>query len=172
MPLPINPTRPTVAEEIKRAYSRISMDVQAMVNTLALRFGNLNQPISHLAENLNVVIDQVAQHCPGGLANIRACYIQTNKCELSLPIYVDFGKSVFFSLLPLFLGSSNEIKLAKSKKRKFTPIIDELNTLPEGVQISVRADGSVYAVNEKQARKIKRVKREKEEPKEEVEAEA
>lgn len=34
MPLPINPNRPNVTEQIKMAYSRISMDVQPLINTV------------------------------------------------------------------------------------------------------------------------------------------
>lgn len=34
MPLPINPTRPNVAEQIQSAYRTIGMDIQPLVTTV------------------------------------------------------------------------------------------------------------------------------------------
>lgn len=64
-------------------------------------------------------------------------------------------------LYPLFSGSANKVNVEKSRKRKYKPLVDELNTLPENVKVSVRADGKVYAINEN----LKKMKLTKREPK-------
>jgi len=135
MPFPVHSERSSLAEEIERSYSLISLSIEPLKDSVSVRIGNLGQSLAELTANLEVIVENVLKYAPGGECNIRACYVQVNNSEASLPVYVDFG-------------SSNDVKLAPSRKRVYSEIYGECSTLPDGLAVKVRADGEVTVVDE------------------------
>ena len=91
LPLPINADRKTAVKQIANAYRTVNFSTEPLKDTVSVRIGHLGQSIVDLSENLNEVVDRVAQYAQGGLLNFRACYVQTSDTSLSLPVYADFG---------------------------------------------------------------------------------
>jgi len=136
MPLPVHSERSSLADEIERSYSMMSLSTEALKDSVTVRIGNLGQSLGQLTANLEVIVENVLKYAPGGELNIRACYIQLRNGEASLPVYVDFG-------------SANNVKLSPSKKRVYSETYGECSTLPEGLAVKVRADGHVTVVAER-----------------------
>ncbi len=102
MPFPVHADRPSLANEIMRAYGLVNLSLEAMKDTVSVRIGNLSQNVDELTANLGAVIDKLLLHAPGGEKNIRACHVHLSQTETTLPIYVDFGSwrlAWFLSLL-------------------------------------------------------------------------
>lgn len=91
MPFPIHAERARLGEEIKRSYNLVNLPLEPMKDSVTIRIGNISQSKQELKKNLEVIIQSTFEHCPGGFANFKACYIQTKSAKISLPIYVDFG---------------------------------------------------------------------------------
>jgi len=151
--MPVHEDRPTFGTELMRAYSLVSLPVEAMNDTSSVRLGNTGQSVEELTANLGAVVDKVVKHVPGGEVNIRGCYIQLAGTDISLPIYVDFGGDLWAMnirnevILEPFLGSANEVKLEKAVKREYPATIDEISTLPDGLLVKVSDDGEVKVID-------------------------
>lgn len=141
-PFPIDSSSPKkFILRLKEAYSLVPMAIEAFKDMVTIRIGHLQQESSDLNENLSEVIKCFLENCPGGPVNIRSCYVQTANTQHTLPIYVDFG--------PV-----NDVQLQKPQKRKYEEEIGQLSTLPEGLNVKVRADGLVTVVDEKSKEEV------------------
>lgn len=59
-----------------------------------VRFGNTLQSKADLLENFEDALNKAAMFIPGGLFNVQVVRMQTAD-GLALPVYVDFGSSIF-----------------------------------------------------------------------------
>ncbi|KAH7730038.1 Protein F53F4.11 [Aphelenchoides avenae] len=141
LPLPINANRKKAVKQIANAYQTVNFSTEPLKDTVSVRIGHLGQSIVDLSDNLNEVVDRVAQYAPGGLLNCRACYIQTSDTSLSLPVYADFG-------------SANDVKLEAPVKAEYDEEEDECSTLPEGLAVRVRKDGQVVVIDAKTKQEV------------------
>jgi len=136
-PLQIDSSSPKkFAMQLKNAYSLVVLPLQAYTDCFAIRIGNLQQNAEELSANLDEIIKNVLENCPGSPLNLRSCYLQAkNNTEYSLPIYVDFG-------------SANDVKIDQPGEPEYSEELGELTTLPEGLSVKVRSDGLVTVVDE------------------------
>ncbi|VDK55743.1 unnamed protein product, partial [Gongylonema pulchrum] len=128
--------------EIEKAYYSVMLPLSAYRVRTSLRVGNLSSPTEHIVANVSTAIEKLFQFCPGGLANIRSLNFQMITGGPSLPLYIDVG-SRNNVVLPQPKGKGAPVKKEKS------PIIDELSTLPEGMEVLVQRNGDVRVVDSK-----------------------
>ncbi|VDL82982.1 unnamed protein product [Nippostrongylus brasiliensis] len=100
-------------------------------------FGHLGQQLSDLSSNFETVVDAVLSSCPGGLSNIRSIYMQPVGSTPSLPVFVDDG-------------AASEVQLEKPPKvrRAMKEVADECSTLPDGLKLVVRKNGTLRVIKE------------------------
>uniref|UniRef100_A0A915MVE4 Sde2 N-terminal ubiquitin domain-containing protein n=1 Tax=Meloidogyne javanica TaxID=6303 RepID=A0A915MVE4_MELJA len=127
------------SKRIEEAYNQTLIFFMPMNDAITIRVGNLNQKIKHLKSNTSTIISSLLEDFPGGSINIRSVYLQT--LDVSLPIYVDFG-------------SSNEINFELPPEPELVEIVGECSTLPEGLEVKVRADGLVTTVEKKSGEEV------------------
>uniref|UniRef100_A0A914LFD9 Uncharacterized protein n=1 Tax=Meloidogyne incognita TaxID=6306 RepID=A0A914LFD9_MELIC len=127
------------SKRIEEAYNQTLIFFMPMNDAITIRVGNLNQKIKHLKSNASTIISSLLEDFPGGPINIRSVYLQT--LDVSLPIYVDFG-------------SSNEINFELPPEPELVEIVGECSTLPEGLEVKVRADGLVTTVEKKSGEEV------------------
>uniref|UniRef100_A0A915M0J3 Uncharacterized protein n=1 Tax=Meloidogyne javanica TaxID=6303 RepID=A0A915M0J3_MELJA len=127
------------SKRIEEAYNQTLIFFMPMSDAITIRVGNLNQKIKHLKSNASTIISSLLEDFPGGPINIRSVYLQT--LDVSLPIYVDFG-------------SSNEINFELPPEPELVEIVGECSTLPEGLEVKVRADGLVTTVEKKSGEEV------------------
>uniref|UniRef100_A0A914MWU2 Uncharacterized protein n=1 Tax=Meloidogyne incognita TaxID=6306 RepID=A0A914MWU2_MELIC len=127
------------SKRIEEAYNQTLIFFMPMNDAITIRVGNLNQKIKHLKSNASTIISSLLEDFPGGPINIRSVYFQT--LDVSLPIYVDFG-------------SSNEINFELPPEPELVEIVGECSTLPEGLEVKVRADGLVTTVEKKSGEEV------------------
>ncbi|CAK5073457.1 unnamed protein product [Meloidogyne enterolobii] len=127
------------SKRIEEAYNQTLIFFMPMNDAITIRVGNLNQKIKHLKSNVSAIISSLLQDFPGGLINIRSVYLAA--VNVSLPVYVDFG-------------SSNEINFELPPEPELVEIVGECSTLPEGLEVKVRADGLVTTVEKKSGEEV------------------
>ncbi|MCP9264693.1 hypothetical protein DINM_022834 [Dirofilaria immitis] len=134
----IDPHR-SLIKEIEKAYYTVTFLLFPFRTRTSLRIGNLRNPIDHIVGNVRAAVENVFRYCPGGLCNIHSVSLQMVTGGPSLPLYID-------------AGSRNAVKLpikmtSLKAKRKEKAIIDELSTLPEGLEVLVHKDGEVEVLD-------------------------
>ncbi|KAM3717029.1 Ribosomal L1 domain-containing protein [Dirofilaria immitis] len=134
----IDPHR-SLIKEIEKAYYTVTFPLFPFRTRTSLRIGNLRNPIDHIVGNVRAAVENVFRYCPGGLCNIHSVSLQMVTGGPSLPLYID-------------AGSRNAVKLpikmtSLKAKRKEKAIIDELSTLPEGLEVLVHKDGEVEVLD-------------------------
>ncbi|CAD6199039.1 unnamed protein product [Caenorhabditis auriculariae] len=135
VPLPFRYTQ-ALSTSISKALNTVSYTLARHVNRVAVSFGHLGQAAADLGENVDKILDEVAAGCPGGFRNIRDIHLTPSGGKPSLPIYVD-------------QGSANDIKLKdKEKPKSLDEIIDECNTLPEGLKLAIRKNGRIRVIKD------------------------
>uniref|UniRef100_F1KYM1 Ribosomal L1 domain-containing protein n=1 Tax=Ascaris suum TaxID=6253 RepID=F1KYM1_ASCSU len=138
MPFSVDVSRKSLIEQIARTYSMITLPLSPNRTRVSLVIGNLSQPHDHLLDNVQEAIARLFDSCPGGLLNVRSLYLQIVTGGPTIPIYAD-------------TGSANDVRLPFPKKRKDRPeyqeTIGELSTLPEGLEVAVRADGKIRVID-------------------------
>nr|CAD2156141.1 unnamed protein product [Meloidogyne enterolobii] len=127
------------SKRIEEAYNQTLIFFMPMNDAITIRVGNLNQKIKHLKSNASAIISSLLEDFPGGPINIRSVYLAA--VNVSLPVYVDFG-------------SSNEINFELPPEPELVEIVGECSTLPEGLEVKVRADGLVTTVEKKSGEEV------------------
>uniref|UniRef100_A0A915PVZ3 Uncharacterized protein n=1 Tax=Setaria digitata TaxID=48799 RepID=A0A915PVZ3_9BILA len=133
--------RKSLIKEIEKAYYTVTFPLSPYRTRTSIRVGNLCNPADHVVENIRRVAESVFQYCPGGLCNIRSISLQMVTGGPSLPLYIDAGSRNMVNLpKPMKM---KDIKLKRDK----SAIIDDLSTLPEGMEVMVHRDGEVIVLD-------------------------
>uniref|UniRef100_A0A915AQX9 Replication stress response regulator SDE2 n=1 Tax=Parascaris univalens TaxID=6257 RepID=A0A915AQX9_PARUN len=138
MPFSVDVSKKSLIEQITKTYSMITLPLSPNRTRISLVIGNLSQPHDHLLDNVHEAVARLFDFCPGGLLNVRSLYLQIVTGGPTIPIYAD-------------IGSANDVHLPFPKKRKDRPeyqeTIGELSTLPEGLEVAIRADGKIRVID-------------------------
>ncbi|KAH8410555.1 hypothetical protein KR009_001334 [Drosophila setifemur] len=78
-----------ISQEVSRALNRTAFRQLAKGDLISIPVGNHEHSVGQLAENIQMVSNQLQQLYPGGLANIRSMYLKIDIVGTSaLPLYV------------------------------------------------------------------------------------
>ncbi|KHN76272.1 Ribosomal L1 domain-containing protein [Toxocara canis] len=138
MPFSVNVSKKTLLQQIKRTYSTVTLPLSPRRTRTSLVVGNLSQTTNNLVDNIVDAVKGLFDFCPGGITNVRSIYVQIVSGGPTIPIYAD-------------VGSANEVRLPlpmkKKDSREYKETAGELSTLPDGLEVVVRADGKVRVID-------------------------
>ncbi|KRY70720.1 Ribosomal L1 domain-containing protein [Trichinella pseudospiralis] len=121
LPIMVDITKSGINDQIKKS--------------LSCKIGLISQCCDELVGNFRAIMEKWQSSFPGGLSNVRTMYLLVDHLP-PLPVYASFA-------------SANFVQFPKRPRRIPPPVVGELSTVANDVQVRSHADGRVELVGKK-----------------------
>ncbi|KRZ10760.1 Ribosomal L1 domain-containing protein 1, partial [Trichinella zimbabwensis] len=121
LPIMVDITKSGINDQIKKSFQ--------------CKIGLTSQCCDELVGNFRAIMEKWQSSFPGGLSNVRTMYLLVDHLP-PLPVYASFA-------------SANLVQFPKRPRRIPSPVVGELSTVVNDVQVRSHADGRVEFVDKK-----------------------
>ncbi|PAV65536.1 hypothetical protein WR25_00819 [Diploscapter pachys] len=133
--------------QISKYLNSTEIPTGNFVHRLCVRFGDFRLNNADLVSNVDTILTALAKLAPGGWRNVRRIDVQPVGGKPSLPIYTDEG-----SANDVVIEASKTLKRRLEKRN--AEVIDECNTLPDGLTLAIRKNGKTRVIKEDDKKRV------------------
>ncbi|PAV63365.1 hypothetical protein WR25_16160 [Diploscapter pachys] len=133
--------------QVSKYLSSTEIPTGNFVHRLCIRFGDFRLSNADLVSNVDTILTALVKLAPGGWRNVRRIDVQPVGGKPSLPIYTDEG-----SANDVVIEASKTLKRRLEKRN--AEVIDECNTLPDGLTLAIRKNGKTRVIKEDDKKRV------------------